>query len=143
MSSNRQQPNGDQGDHLPYRPPSSDDAPLLRSRHSSPTQPIGNGQNGGPTVVTATTGGAGSQLNNAGGGTGGPDPTNKPFKVIPPPQIRPQHVYAPVAPMGMLTLGLLSKKKKEPGSQSDFRNILHGMDKRPFSFFFQDESPFS
>lgn len=33
--------------------------------------------------------------------------------VIPPPVLRPQHVYAPVAPLGMLSLGVLSKHKKE------------------------------
>ena len=33
--------------------------------------------------------------------------------VIQPPVLRPQHVYAPVAPLGMLSLGMLSKHKKE------------------------------
>ena len=33
--------------------------------------------------------------------------------VIPPPTLRPQHVYAPVAPLGMLSLGVLSKHKNE------------------------------
>ena len=33
--------------------------------------------------------------------------------VIQPPVLRPQHVYAPVAPLGMLSLGVLSKHKKE------------------------------
>ena len=33
--------------------------------------------------------------------------------MIQPPVLRPQHVYAPVAPLGMLSLGVLSKHKKE------------------------------
>jgi hypothetical protein len=32
---------------------------------------------------------------------------------IAPPVLRPQHVYAPVAPLGMLSMGLLSKHKNE------------------------------
>ncbi len=34
---------------------------------------------------------------------------------IPPPVLRPQHVYPPVAPLGMLSLGVLSKYKDEGG----------------------------
>ncbi len=37
--------------------------------------------------------------------------------VIPPPTLRPQHVYAPVAPLGMLTLGVFSKNKKKDDAQ--------------------------
>ena len=33
--------------------------------------------------------------------------------VVPPPTLRPQHVYAPVAPLGMLTMGMFSKGNKE------------------------------
>ena len=56
--------------------------------------------------------------------------------VIPPPTLRPQHVYAPVAPLGMLTLGVLSKKKKPKGGEEgeegmgedggDFKKLLNG-----------------
>lgn len=47
--------------------------------------------------------------------------------VIAPPTLRPQHVYAPVAPLGMLSLGVLSKHKDEAvGSASDIRNIIYG-----------------
>lgn len=45
-------------------------------------------------------------------------PPAKPI-VIPPPTLRPQHVYAPVAPLGMLTLGVFSKKKKGDDGQGD------------------------
>ncbi len=51
---------------------------------------------------------------------------------IAPPTLRPQHVYAPVAPLGMLSLGVLSKHKKEgAGSASDIRNILKGRRSNP------------
>lgn len=39
-------------------------------------------------------------------------PAKKPA-YFPPPVLRPQHVYAPVAPLGMLSLGVLSKHKNE------------------------------
>ncbi|XP_059094862.1 band 7 protein AGAP004871-like [Tigriopus californicus] len=39
-------------------------------------------------------------------------PVKKPA-YFPPPVLRPQHVYAPVAPLGMLSLGVLSKHKNE------------------------------
>ena len=64
---------------------------------------------------------------------------------IPPPTLRPQHVYAPVAPLGMLSLGVLSKHKDEvertfrtpcveggPGgggggsAKEDFRKMMQG-----------------
>jgi hypothetical protein len=57
------------------------------------------------------------------------DPTEvkpKPI-VIAPPVLRPQHVYAPVAPLGMLSLGVMSRHKDEGGgSVSDFRKIVSG-----------------
>lgn len=46
--------------------------------------------------------------------------------VIPPPTLRPQHVYAPVAPLGMLTLGVFSKKKKDEVGP-DGEKIMHGI----------------
>jgi len=44
--------------------------------------------------------------------------------VIPPPTLRPQHVYAPVAPLGMLTLGVFSKKKED--SAGDLKRLTVG-----------------
>ena len=86
---------GDNG-QLPYS--AEDDAPLLRSRHQSPLSQQHHGQ----------------QQQQGPGQTQQPGQPAQPKipVVIPPPTLRPQHVYAPVAPMGMLTLGLLSKKKK-------------------------------
>ena len=63
------------------------------------------------------------------------EPRKKPV-VIQPPVLRPQHVYAPVAPLGMLSLGVLSKHKKEArggikgeeekgGTAQDFKNLLN------------------
>ncbi len=60
--------------------------------------------------------------------------TKKPI-VIQPPVLRPQHVYAPVAPLGMLSLGVLSKHKSEGqgglrgdaekgGTAREFKKIL-------------------
>ena len=59
-------------------------------------------------------------------------PPQKPI-VIPPPVLRPQHVYAPVAPMGMLTLGLLSKKKDDGGAgeAGEFK-LAHGKNRCSF-----------
>ena len=52
---------------------------------------------------------------------------------IPPPVLRPQHVYPPVAPLGMLSLGVLSKHKDEGGgglhdrpTSSMFGNVVGG-----------------
>ena len=46
---------------------------------------------------------------------GGPAHPSAEKVVIPPPVLRPQHVYPPVAPLGMLSMGLLSKHKDEGG----------------------------
>jgi hypothetical protein len=52
-----------------------------------------------------------------------------------PPTLRPQHVYAPVAPLGMLSLGVLSKHKREGmggidgekgGTAREFKKMLSG-----------------
>ena len=58
--------------------------------------------------------------------------------MIQPPVLRPQHVYAPVAPLGMLSLGVLSKHKKEArgGIRDDASN--DSLDKVQFSMFYQD-----
>ena len=53
-------------------------------------------------------------------------PSGKPL-VIPPPTLRPQHVYAPQAPLGMVTLGIFGgKKKKKEGSENDLAKITTG-----------------
>ena len=57
------------------------------------------------------------------GSSAAPAGTSKKPVVIPPPTLRPQHVYAPVAPMGMLTLGLFSKKKDHAKERE---NLMHG-----------------
>ena len=47
--------------------------------------------------------------------------------MIPPPTLRPQHVYAPQAPLGMVTLGIFGgKKKKKEGSENDLAKITTG-----------------
>ena len=54
-------------------------------------------------------------------------PSGKPL-VIPPPTLRPQHVYAPQAPLGMVTLGIFGgKKKKKEGSENDLAKITTGL----------------
>jgi hypothetical protein len=96
---------------------------VLRSRHSPPSSGGGGGSGG--------RGGNGIQRQVSITKPPSPPPATQPIpvKVVPPPRtaIRPQHVYAPVAPMGMITLGLFSKKKKgEDGSNSDLKNMFKG-----------------
>ena len=63
-------------------------------------------------------------------------PERKSPVAILPPTLRPQHVYAPVAPLGMLSLGVLSKHKDEGGgSASDIRNIIKGTGKISFKIY--------
>ena len=57
--------------------------------------------------------------------TSGRDGPERPFVVVPPPTLRPQHVYAPVAPLGMLTLGVFSKKNKED-QDAEFKKLTFG-----------------
>ena len=66
-------------------------------------------------------GGGGGSLpeKSEGGGMGG-----LPAPVRPP--IRPQHVYAPQAPLGMVTLGIFGGKKKKT-SQNDLSKITTGL----------------
>ena len=89
----------------------------------------------------------GSASPSAAGVLDSPLPPKTPI-VIPPPTLRPQHVYAPVAPLGMLTLGVLSKKKKGggrgggggegedlEGSQGDFKKLLNGKMNRVYRVY--------
>ncbi|XP_059094736.1 band 7 protein AGAP004871-like isoform X2 [Tigriopus californicus] len=48
--------------------------------------------------------------------------------VIPAPILRPQHVYAPVAPLGMLTLGVFSKNKEETDEEKEIKKYAVGPD---------------
>jgi len=48
------------------------------------------------------------------------------------PAIRPQHVYAPQAPLGMVTLGIFGgKKKKKEGSENDLAKITTADEEGP------------
>eukprot|EP00095_Tigriopus_kingsejongensis_P009835 maker-scaffold21_size687808-snap-gene-2.10 protein:Tk09835 transcript:maker-scaffold21_size687808-snap-gene-2.10-mRNA-1 annotation:"hypothetical protein DAPPUDRAFT_45422" len=59
------------------------------------------------------------------GPASGPVPVKRVPVVIPPPVLRPQHVYAPVAPLGMLTLGVFSKRQVETDEEREIKKYSY------------------
>lgn len=94
--------------------------PLLRARRTS-SPPDGGRPHSGSHHSPASPGVMVSDLFDD-----SPSPRAKKPIVIPPPVLRPQHVYAPVAPMGMLTLGLLSKHKDQSSGQGSNGGLTLG-----------------